>query len=152
MQLNQQLRRVAELLGGSASPKPTAAVISDTERRLRTTLPDDVRTLLASFDGSDEATPVENGSVRLWHLSEWRRVSDEPASAKSRLPEAVLFADHSIESWWYTFDFSGQPLNSTVYMIAGDNEDRLVATSLGGFLQAIIDDSDALYRGVPEAG
>jgi hypothetical protein len=73
---------------------------------------------------------VENGFIRFWPLSEWHRVSEEAAAADSQLHDAILFADHSIECWWYAFDFSRVALSSAVYMVTGANDDRLVAPSL----------------------
>jgi hypothetical protein len=73
---------------------------------------------------------VENGFIRFWPLSEWHRVSEEAAAADSQLHDAILFADHSIECWWYAFDSSRVALSSAVYMVTGANDDRLVAPSL----------------------
>jgi hypothetical protein len=65
------------------------------------------------------------------------------------MSDAILFADHSIVSWWYAIAVSPTSDECPVYLVDGVQAERLVALSLGGFLQAIIDDSDALYRGTP---
>src|SRR5262245_7449907 len=103
MRFEQQVQTVREL-SGSARRGASLEEIATAEGRLMVTLPADVRILVTTFDGSNEATPLENGWVRFWPLADWRRVSAEPVAHDSPLRDAILFAYHSIESWWYAFD------------------------------------------------
>jgi hypothetical protein len=110
-------------------------------------LPNDVRELVAAFDGSDEATPVENGWVTFWPLAAWRKVSTIPELSDCPLLDAIAFADYSLESWYYALDVGRDASRSDVYLISGLPErPTLVAPSLSGFLQAIIDVGEELYR------
>jgi hypothetical protein len=115
--------------------------------RLGVVFPDDVRMLVSAFNGSENSTDVDHGWVMFWPLSDWQEVTEEPAAiGGSDMPNAILFADHSIVSWWYAIDVTPDALTTAVYLIDGMGPDHLVASSISGVLQAIIDDSDALYR------
>jgi cell wall assembly regulator SMI1 len=143
----EQVQRVRELLAGSARRGASPDEILTAERRLGVTLPNDVRELVAAFDGSDEATPVENGWVTFWSLAAWRKVSTVPELSDSPLTDAIAFADYSLESWHYALDVGPDSTRSDVYLISGlPEQPPLVAPSLSDFLQAIIDDGEALYR------
>ena len=88
---------------------------------------------------------MENGWVTFWPLTAWRRVSTDSDVSESPLGDGILFADHSIESWWYALDLGTDASRSAVYLISGIAEPPpLVALSLSSFLQAIIDDRDVL--------
>ena len=143
----RRIETVRALLEASARAGAAPETIAATERRLGLTLPGDLRLLVSSFDGSDNATPIENGWITFWPMSAWRRGSEvADAAGGSTSPQGLLFADHSIDSWWYALD--PQPDSSwAVYIVDGIGGDKLVATSVADFLQAIIDDSIALYRG-----
>jgi hypothetical protein len=147
MQLQEQIRRIVELLGGSARRAASLPDIEAAERRLGVRFPDDVKLLISAFDGSDDATPLENGWVTFWPVAMWRRVSDDPIAIHSRLCDVILFSDHSLECWYYALDLARPQSGSPVYMITGLDDERLVASSLSGFLQAILDDAMILYRG-----
>jgi len=152
MQLQEQIRRVEELLGGSGRSGARDDEIAEAESRLGVVFPDDVRMLVSAFNGSENSTHVDHGWVMFWPLSEWQRVAEEPAAVGgSEMPNAILFADHSIVSWWYAIDLTPGAFTASVYLIDGVGPDYLVASSISGFLQAIIDDSDALYRRVASA-
>jgi len=149
MELQEQIRRVKELLGGSGRGGARDHEIAEVESRLGTIFTDDVRMLVSAFNGSENSTHIDHGWVMFWPLSEWKRVADEPAAVGgSEMPNAILFADHSIVSWWYAIDLTPGAVTAAVYLVDGVGPDHLVTSSISGFLQAIIDDSDALYRRV----
>jgi hypothetical protein len=149
MQFEEQIRRVKELLGGSARVGARSAEIAATEQRLGVVLPADVKQLVSAFNGSENSTPVDHGWVTFWPLRAWQGVAEEPAAVSgSQLPEAILFADHSIVSWWYALNLRPGVSTAAVFLVNGVGPDHLVADSVSGFLQAIIDDADALYAKV----
>ena len=95
MQFEEQIRRVKELLGGSARVGARSAEIAATER-LGVVLPAHVKQLVSAFNGSENSTPVDHGWVTFWPLRAWQGVAEEPAAVSaSQRPEAILFADHS---------------------------------------------------------
>ena len=147
MTFQEHLDRIVDLLGGSACRGATAAEISAAETRLTTRFPEEVWMLLSTFNGSDDATPVENGWVRFWPTKAWRRVAEEPDTGPAALPDAVLFADHSLVCWWYAIDIEPGAPAASVYLVDGVGPARRVAESLSGFLHAIIHDDEALYGG-----
>src|SRR5262245_59891828 len=94
-----EIERVSKLLGGTAHRGATPDEIARAERRLGIRLPDDIKELVTGFDGSDESTPVENGWITFWSMRAWHSVSDDAGATRgSRIPNGILFADHSIES------------------------------------------------------
>jgi hypothetical protein len=149
MQLQEQIRRVEELLGGSGRSGARDDEIAEAESRLGVIFTDDVRMLVSAFNGSENLTHIDHGGVMFWPLSEWQRVAEEPAAVGgSDVPNAILFADHSIVSWWYAINLTPGAVTAAVYLVDGVGPDHLVASSISGFLQAIIDGSDTLYRRV----
>jgi len=149
MSLEEQIREVAGLLGGSTLPGASFDEIAATEYRLGVRLPDDVRALVSAFNGSELGTPVDHGWVTFWPLQAWQKVTEEPsAAAQSTMRDAILFADHSIVSWWYAIAPDPASDKCPVYLVDGVQAERLVAPSISGFLKAIIDDEDVLYRSV----
>jgi hypothetical protein len=151
--LQEQILGVMGLLERSARSGATPAEVAAAERRLGVRIPDDLRALVSAFNGSDDGTPVEHGWVTFWPLQDWTRVAEKPSAAESSaMPELILFADHSIVSWWYAIELIPASGGCQVYLVGGVEPDKLVATSIGGFLQAILDDADALYgRRIPAA-
>jgi hypothetical protein len=47
----------------------------------------------------------------------------------------VVFADYSLESWWYAFDLASGTTTATVYRVDGANADLVVAESISEFLR-----------------
>ena len=110
-------------------------------------LPADARALVSVFDGSVDSTPVANGWVTFWPMSAWQRAGDiDDLEVADDLRDVILFADHSLDSWWYALRIDPQFSQSRVYCVTGvPKRDCLVAATLSDFLQAIIDDGNTLY-------
>ena len=68
-QLQDQIRKVKDLLGASARRGASVPEIAIAEDRFGVRFPTDLKLLVSAFNGSDEGTPVENGWVTFWSLS-----------------------------------------------------------------------------------
>jgi hypothetical protein len=145
--LQYRIKAVQDLLSGSAQRAGTPAEIEAAERRLGITLPWDVRALVSVFDGSDNSTPVENGFVTFSPMSAWQRAGDvDDLEVADDLRHVILFADYSLDCWWYAFEVNAPLSAARVYCVTGvPQRDGLVAETLSEFLQAIIEDGPNLY-------
>src|SRR5437660_1481333 len=147
--LSHRIVRVREILHDTENHGARPEEITAAERRLDARFGDDLRQLVSAFDGSNEGTPIEHGWITFWPLSAWKRVSDDSQTSRdSGIPDGLLFADHSLDCWWYAARKNPGGITSSIYIVTGAGPERLVADSVSHFLQAIIDDSEALYRGV----
>jgi hypothetical protein len=112
------------------------------EARLGVELPAELRILLKQFNGTD-ATDVDHGWVTFWSTDQLELVGSGNAG-DYELPGAVVFADHSLCSWWYAVETEATG-GTRVFRLAR-SEPEVVATSLGEFLCAVVDgDDDVLY-------
>jgi hypothetical protein len=68
------------------------------------------------------------------------------------IPDDIVFCDYCGRSWYYALGPGSNAQASSVYIVDGARPERLVAASLSLFLQAILEDAEALYPEVNGAG
>jgi hypothetical protein len=141
---------VAELtskIGSISGVAPRRGVTTDeilaAEARIGKTIPLELRQLVQVMNGCDGETPPDRSWITFWPLRRWRTVAD--LGSTPYYAQAVIFADHCQESWWYAFEST---VSETVRIVKINGPDCVVSESLAEFLEAVLFDDPKIYGNV----
>lgn len=122
------------------NPAATSDDLIAAETRLERTIPSELKELLRVMDGCEGTTPGDQSWTAFWPVRRWRPVAEWGST--NRFSHAIIFADYSLESWWYAFE----PMSAgRVRIVKINGPDCVVAESLVEFLDAVLRDDPKIY-------
>jgi hypothetical protein len=135
--------------GGVLGPAE-GETLAQAERRFGISLPTDMAQFYRSMNGTAYPTETNHGWVRLWDLGSWRRLRDDSnlsveTSDYRGLADAILFADHCDDSWYYAAEFLTESTGPRIYLVDGLRPAKLVAAGFTAFVEAFLADSADIY-------
>jgi len=135
--------KIKALDGVGPNRSATLDQVNTAEQRLRQAIPPEFKQFLGLMNGCEGETPLDRGWIAFWPVQRWCTARE--LGAQSSHHDAVVFADHCQESWWYAFELAADGLGATIWRI--DGPDCVVAKTLADFIDAVLHDAPAIYQG-----
>jgi hypothetical protein len=127
--------------GGVVNSTVQAAALAAASERCGGELPNELTSILRVFDGMpEERWDALPNLLRFLPAAELRTVSEEFPTVYHAKHQSVIFADYSLSACLFAVDLDAP---GAVYALALE-EPGLVASSLGGFLKAMLGDPHSI--------
>lgn len=105
--------------GVRVRPGATPGQIAAFEQRHDVRMPHELQTVYSRFDGFETDSPMDDELFMLWPLARVQRLSDfaEWKDCPDAFRQHFVFADWSIDAWWYSVEMMSQAaLTSPVFI------------------------------------